>query len=100
MTTLIETIKAVSEKNLSKEQLESYYDSISILLAQLNMEAGDLEKEEALFLANRENTESIASRKVAWKATAPGQRLIVVKRYISAVKSLLSSIKNRIYSNL
>lgn len=100
MVTLIEVIKKVREQNLTKTQLENYYDELSILLSELNLEAGDLEKEEALFLANRENTESIASRKVAWKSTTAGQRLIVVKRYISAVKSLLSSVKNRIYSNL
>lgn len=100
MTTLIEVITKVREQNLTKEQLEHYYDELSVLLAELNNEAGELEKEEALFLANRESTESIASRKVAWKSTPAGQRLIVVKRYISAVKSLLSSVKNRIYSNL
>lgn len=100
MITLPEIIKVVQERNLTKTQLEEYYDMCSVLLANLLTEAGELEKEEALFLADREQGESVISRKVSFKVTQAGQRLIVVKRYISAVKTLLSSIKNRIYANL
>lgn len=100
MVTLIEVITKVREQNLTKEQLEHYFDELSVLLAELNNEAGELEKEEALFLASRENGESVISKKVEFKATPAGQRLIVVKRYISSVKTLLGSIKNRIYSKL
>lgn len=96
--TLPEIIKIVQERNLTKTQLEEYYDMSSILLANLLVEASELEKDEALFLAEREQGESVISKKVQWKSTQGGQRLIVVKRYISAVKTLLSSIKNRIYS--
>lgn len=100
MTTLIEVIKKVREQNLTKTELENYFDEISVLLAEMLIEASELEKDEALFLASREQGESVISKKVEFKATAGGQRLIVLKRYISATKTLLASIKNRIYSNL
>lgn len=100
MITLKEALVAVKEKNLDKTQLEAYFDELSLLLAQLHEEAGELEKEEALFLADREQVESVISRKVSWKATQAGQRLIVVKRWISATKTVLGSIKNRIYAQL
>lgn len=100
MTTLIEVIQKVREQNLTKTELENYFDEISVLLAEMLIEASELEKEEALFLANREQGESVISKKVEFKATTAGQRLIVLKRYISATKTLLASIKNRIYSNL
>lgn len=96
--TLQEAIKSVREENLTKTQLEDYYNQISLLLSELLLEAGDLEKDEALFLANREQGESVISKKVEFRATQAGQRLIVVKRYISAVRSLLGSVKNRLYA--
>lgn len=98
MITLPEVIAKVKQGNLTKTELESLFDMTSVLLAELQVEASELEQEEALFLSTRENGESVISRKVEWKATQAGKRLIVVKRYISAVKTLLGSIKNRIYS--
>lgn len=97
MITLAEAIKAVKEQNLTKSDLEHYHNEMSLLLTQMYEEAADLEKEEAMFLSGREQGESVISRKVSWKATQAGQRLIVLKRYISAVKTLLGSIKNRLY---
>lgn len=98
--TLIEALQKVKDEDLSKEQLESYFDKMSQLVAELNIEAGELEKEEALFLAERGENESVISRKVTFRATSSGQRLIIVKRYISATKTMLGSIKNRIYGKL
>lgn len=97
--TLIEAIQAVREQNLTKTQLEDYRDKISLLLAELQIEAADLEKDEALFMAERENGESAISRKITWKSTQAGQRLIVVKRYISAVKTLMTSLRDRLYNH-
>lgn len=96
--TLQEAIKMVREENLTKSQLEDYHNQMSLLLAEMQIEASSLEKEEALYLADRDNAESVISRKVSWKATQSGLRLLVLKRYISAVKTLLGSIKNRLYS--
>jgi hypothetical protein len=93
-----DALKAVTEKNLTKTQLEEYRDAMSLLLMQLQIECSELEKEEALYLANRPSEESIASRKVSWKATVSGQRLIVVKRYISATKTMMTSLRDRLYN--
>jgi hypothetical protein len=93
---LSELILAVKEKNLDKDQLESYRDQMSHLFADMQIEAAELEKEEALFMDGEEGT--VASKKVAWKATPSGQRLIVLKRYMLATKELLNSLKSRLYS--
>lgn len=94
---LYELIESVKERNLSKDQLEAYRDELSNLFAKLQMEMAELEKEEALFM-NDKGEESVASRKVSWKATQSGQRLIVLKRYHVAIKVLLDSLKSRLYS--
>ena len=125
---LKELIVAVKEKNLSKDQLEAYRDQMSHLFADMQFEMATLEKEEALFMEGEsgthayvcliskhlkgENTvgadlpkctcgykeKTVASKKVAWKATKSGQRLIVLKRYCLATKELLNSLKSRLYS--
>lgn len=93
--TLPELIIAVKEKNLTKEQLEGYADELSGLFSQLQLEMAELEKEEALFMADGEKT--VASKKVDWKATKSGQRLIVLKRYALATKEMLNSLKSRTF---
>ncbi len=95
--TLNELIVAVKEQNLSKDQLEAYRDQLSGLYAQMQMEMADIEKEEALFM-NIDPDKSVAQRKIEWKATEKGQRLIVLKRYCLATKEMLNSLKSRLYS--
>ena len=98
---LTELIVAVKEKNLNKDQLEGYRTDMSDIFAQMQMEMAELEKEEALFMSiTHTNVEkdSVALRKVMWKATDKGQRLIVLKRYCLATKELLNSLKSRLYS--
>ena len=56
------------------------------------------EKEEALWLDAKPHEMSVAERKIGWKATKSGQRLIVLKRYCLATKELLNSLKSRLYS--
>lgn len=94
--TLKDLIVAVKEKNLTKDQLEAYRDDMSGIYAQMQMEMADLEKEEALFMGKLEGT--AISRKIAWKITESGQRLILLKRYCLATKELLNSLKSRLYS--
>lgn len=93
-------ITSVREKNLSKEQLESYADELSNLFAQMTLEIAELEKEEAMFMAQEEEKGkelSVAQKKINWKATKSGQRLIVLKRYLVATKELINSLKSRTY---
>jgi len=95
---LHELIIAVKEKNLTKEQLESYGDQMSELFAEMMMEMAELEKSEALFMDDPIHEElSVAERKVRWKAHPSGQRLIMLKRYCLATKELINSLKSRVY---
>jgi hypothetical protein len=96
--TLTELIVAVKEQNLSKDQLEEYQQQMSEVYAQMQFEMADLEKQEALYMNGKNEDESVANRKITWKATKEGQRLIVLKRYCIATKTLLNSLKSRLYS--
>lgn len=97
--TLIELIKQVKEKNLNKDQLEEYRDQLSALYAEMMFEIADLEKEEAIFMDKDFDEDlPVAKRKVMWKGTPAGQRLIVLKRYCLATKEMLNSLKSRLYS--
>lgn len=94
--TLKELMEAIKEKNLGKDQLEAYRNDMSNIFALMQMEMAELEKKEALFMHDRQG--SVADRKVQWKATEGGQRLIDLKRYCTATKELLNSLKSRLYS--
>lgn len=103
---LAELIIAVREEKLDKNQLEDYRNQLSNLFAQMMMECAELEKEEALFMHDHEikmidatpTKLSVAERKVMWKATTAGQRLIQLKRYALAIKEMLNSLKSRLYN--
>lgn len=95
---LQELITKVKEQGLSKDELEEYRDQLSQLFAHMQLEMADIEKEEAMFMNGVGEDESVASRKIAWKATPSGQRLIVLKRYCLATKEMLNSLKSRLYS--
>ena len=100
---LVEALKAVREENLSKEQLENYFTSLSGLFSDLQIELADLEKEEAIFMATKDesgNRGTMALKKVLWKATDLGQRLIMLKRYATATSTQLRSLKTRIFALL
>ena len=99
---LRELITSVKEKNLTKEQLEDYGDQMSELFAEMMLEMADLEKKEALFMENQpklfdDKEISVAMRKIFWKATPSGQRLIMLKRYCLATKEMINSLKSRVY---
>ncbi len=95
---LRELIDAVKEEKLTKDQLEDYRDDMSELFADMQIEMAELEKTEARFLDDKGDGLSVAQRKVMWKATTPGQRLIELKRYCLATKEMLNSLKSRLYS--
>ena len=96
---LQDLIMAVKEDRLDKDQLEKYHKSMSEVFADMQMEMAECEKEEALFMAKDFGEKlSVADRKINWKATDKGQRLIVLKRYSVATTRLLNSLKSRLYS--
>ena len=96
--TIPELIIAVKEQTLSKDQLENYRNQMSSLFAQMQIEMAELEKSEALFMNTKTTEQSVAQKKIEWKATEKGQRLITLKRYALALKEMLNSLKSRLYS--
>lgn len=96
---LTDLFKEVEEKNLTKTQLEDYYSELSQLMSQIAMETADLQKKEALFMTENAH-QSVAQRKIDWKGTPDGQRLIDLKQFKIASGRVLDSIKTRIYAKL
>jgi hypothetical protein len=95
--TLRELILAVKEQNLTKTDLEKYRDAMSDLFANMQLEIAQIEKSEALFMNAKDDNKSVAQRKIEWKATPEGLRLIELKRYCLATKEMLNSLKSRLY---
>lgn len=98
MPSISELAKAVREDNLSREKLDEYYTHLASLSALMNVEMGDLTKQEAIFLESCEGTAVMASRK--WGVTPQGQRQTELKYGIRAVDKLIGSVKRRLYSFL
>lgn len=97
---LHDLLKEIKDEKLNKTQLEDYHTLACQLRADISLALGEKQKEEAIFLAQRDSDESVASRKINWKATDSGQRLIELKSYAVAIKSAIEGLKSRIYSKL
>lgn len=95
---LQELIVKIKDDTLTKYQLENYHSELCQLKSQLYLELAELKKEKALFMVRREAGISIASRKEEWDSTPRGQRKFEIESYISSTKSLIDSIKSRLYS--
>ena len=93
---LLELIKSVNEKSLTREQLEAYRDEIVNLFAQMQFELADIRKKKAIFfLEQKEKT--VAATEVKWQASPEGQREIELSHYSKATEKILSSLKSRLY---
>lgn len=94
---LIELIKAVNEKQLSKDELEKYRDELANLFAQMQFEIAEIRKNKAFyFVEKREKTDVMTERN--WAVTKEGQREIELSHYCKATEKILSSLKARLYS--
>lgn len=92
-------INEVKEANLTKDKLEEYSSMLDILSAEYELALADIEKAEAMFLANcGEKTRAGAVTK--WEASEQGQKGIELKRQLRAISKLASSVKTRIYQRL
>lgn len=100
MTTDIKTlITEIKEANLTKEKLEEYSSMLDILCAEYELSLAEVEKAEAMFLANcGEKTRAGANTK--WDSSELGQKEIELKRQLRAISKLASSVKTRIYQHL
>lgn len=97
---LLEVQKEIKEEHLNKDRLEELHTMLSAYLSELSIYRATLEKEEAMFMGGKAQYETVASRKVSWKASSSGQKLIGVKGEIEACKPLISSVKSRLYNFL
>ena len=96
---ITDIIRDVKEANLTKDKLEELSSMLDILCAEMELELADVEKAEAMYLANcEEKTRAGATTK--WEATELGQKEITLKRQLRAVSKLASSVKTRIYQRL
>jgi preprotein translocase subunit SecD len=93
---ILELIKAVEEKNLSKDQLEDYRDQMSGLFAKMQIELAEIRKAKAIyFVEKRVETDKETERN--WQITKEGLREIELSHYSKALEKLLSSLKSRLY---
>ncbi len=97
MTTDIKTlITEIKEANLTKEKLEEYSSMLDILCAEYELSLAEVEKAEAMFLANcGEKTRAGANTK--WDASEAGQNEISLKRQLRAISKLGASVRTRLY---
>lgn len=100
MTTFRELVQLVKDDKLDKDKLELYRDNIVTVVAQMQMELGDLQKEEALFMGTKPDTNSVADWKIRWKSSEKGLRMIEVKNHLTTGKILLKGLQNRVYSKI
>lgn len=96
LTEVIQKLKVVT----NKDELEELHTLLSTYLSELQTYKATLEKEEALFMGDYliGLNKSVAQRKVEWKASSSGQKLIGVKGEVEAVKPLINSVKSKLYT--
>ncbi len=99
MSQLKTLLEQVRDQNLNKSELEHYHSEFTNLFSQIHLELAELEKAEAMYILGSELPTDIAKKR-AWKGTLYGQRLIELNHFAKACEKQLSSIKNRIYSQL
>lgn len=97
MSKLADLFKEVSELNLTKQALEDYHTQLSALYGQMRIEMAELEKAEAMNILDTSLPTDIAKKR-AFNGTPLGQRLIELKNYSKGTEKILSSLKNRMYS--
>ncbi len=93
---LLELIKAVNEKKLTKDQLEEYRDEMSNLFAQMQFELAEVKKSKAIYFIEHK-LESDKATERAWQATEKGLREIELSHYSKGTEKMLSSLKARLY---
>lgn len=98
---LRETLAAVKDKNLNKQQIEEYYDDLTHVYSAVCLELAELKKREAFFFLDNVNPQvSDVSVKRKWRVTKEGQRMLELEAYKTVIPKEISSLRNRIYSLL
>ena len=94
---LHDTLQAVRDEKLTLPQLEKCRDDLIHFKTDLLKAIAELEKQEALFLM-REPEKSAVARKMEWKATTEGQKLIDYKASLRGLPDEIDALMSRIYS--
>lgn len=96
---LRETLAAVKDKNLNKQQIEEYYDDLTHVYSAVCLELAELKKLEAFYFLDHKQETDIATKR-AWRVTKEGQRMLELEAYKTVIPKEIASLKNRIYSLL
>ena len=103
MSTLLDTLQAVKEKDLPEAKLEEYSDTLTSLYADMMIEIATLKKSRAIYFYTKEQEHpempDVKIKRV-WDATDEGQELIKLEHYVKATSKVLSSIKSRLFHYL
>lgn len=96
---LVDLLTAVKEKNLTKRQIEEYYDDLTHVFSSVCIELAELKKAEAFYFIEHKAESDVATKR-AWRVTSDGQRMLELEAYRTVIPKELASLKNRIYSLL
>lgn len=99
MTKLEQTLLAIKDENLSKEQLDFYYSALTQLRADVRIEKAALLKEKALFMVKHPELSAV-QRKINWDASEAGLRLFDLQAYVTSLGDAMEGVKTRIYGML
>lgn len=99
MTLFTDTILAVKDASLSKEQLEDYHKTLCELRGEMKMRMATIKKAKGMFMVQNPEL-SVAQRMINWKASELGQEEADMVGKLGACSSNIESVKTRIYSLL
>jgi len=99
MTKFTDTLLAVKDISLTKEQLEDYHKTLCELKGEMKMRMATIKKARGMFMVNNPEL-SVAQRELNWKASEWGQEEMEMVGKLGACSSNIDSVKMRIYSLL
>lgn len=96
MTLFTDTLLAVKDINLNKQQLEDYHKTLCELRGEMKMRMADVKKAKGLFMIQNPEL-SVAQRMINWKASELGQEESELVGKLGACSSNIESVKSRLY---
>lgn len=97
MTKFSDTILAVKDIGLSKQQLEDYHKTLCELKGEMKLRMATIKKAKGMFMIQNPE-QSVAQREINWKASELGQEEMDMVGKLGACSSNIESVKSRLYS--
>ena len=94
-----DTLLAVKDISLSKEQLEDYHKTLCELKGEMKMRMATIKKARGMFMVQNPEL-TVAQREINWKASELGQEEMDMVGKLGACSSNIDSVKTRIYALL